>query len=147
MDRETLEKLASLGYVGAGAEPAADGVQASRADPKDMIARLQPPAAGQQRRPRPPLRRGAADPAGRAEAKDPRNAFAQLVLGSAHMGMGDYRRAIAQYKQYLELVPTSAYAHHWLSICYIRLGDQANALREADADAGHRPPVHATPGS
>lgn len=66
-------------------------------------------------------------------ARDPRNAFAQLVLGSAHMGQGEYREAIAQYKKYLELVPSSAYAHHWLSICYVRLGDRANALREADA--------------
>ena len=66
-------------------------------------------------------------------AKDPRNAFAQLVLGSAYMGMNDYRAAIAQYRRYLELVPTSAYAHQWMAICYLRLGDRQNAVREADA--------------
>jgi arylsulfatase A-like enzyme/Tfp pilus assembly protein PilF len=132
MDRETLEKLASLGYVGAGAEPAADAGGSGRADPKDMIAvfnRLrQANHAVRERRfdqALPILRE--------VLAKDPRNAFAQLVLGSAHMGMEQYREAIAQYTIYLQLVPTSAYAHHWLSICYIRLGDQANALREADA--------------
>jgi choline-sulfatase len=132
MDRETLEKLASLGYVGAGAEPAPDAAQAGRADPKDMIAvfnRLrQANSAVRDRRfaDALPILRDVL-------ARDPRNAFAQLVLGSAHMGMGQYRDAIAQYKTYLALVPTSAYAHHWLSICYVRLGDPANALREADA--------------
>ncbi len=132
MDRETLEKLASLGYVGAGAEPAADGSQAPRSDPKDMIAvfnRLRQANSAVRTR-----RFGEALPILREVlAKDPRNAFAQLVLGSAHMGMGEFREAIAQYRTYLALVPTSAYAHHWLSICYIRLGDQANALREAEA--------------
>jgi arylsulfatase A-like enzyme/tetratricopeptide (TPR) repeat protein len=132
LDRETLEKLASLGYVGAGAEPASDGAKASRTDPKDMIAvfnRLRQANSAVRER-----RFDAALPILRdVLAKDRRNAFAQLVLGSAHMGMGDNRQAIAQYKKYLELVPTSAYAHHWLSICYVRLGDQANALREAEA--------------
>jgi len=132
MDRETLEKLASLGYVGAGAEPAADPERTGRADPKDMIAvfnrlRQANHAVRERRfdRALPILRE--------VLSEDPRNAFAQLVLGSAHMGMGEYREAIAQYEIYLRLVPTSAYAHHWLSICYIRLGDQVNALREADA--------------
>jgi choline-sulfatase len=131
MDRETLEKLASLGYVGAGAEPAA-GTGTARSDPKDMIAvfnRLRQANSAVRER-----RFGDALPILREVlARDPRNAFAQLVLGSAHMGMGRYHEAIAQYRKYLELVPTSAYAHHWLSICFIRLGDQANALREADA--------------
>jgi choline-sulfatase len=132
MDRETLEKLAALGYVGAGAEPPPLAAQAGRSDPKDMIAvfnRLRQANSAVRDR-----RFAEALPILRdVLAQDPRNAFAQLVLGSAHMGMGDYRGAIAQYKTYLALVPTSAYAHHWLAICYVRLGDQANALREADA--------------
>jgi arylsulfatase A-like enzyme/Flp pilus assembly protein TadD len=132
MDRETLEKLASLGYVGAGAEPAAGDGGGKRSDPKDMIAvfnRLRQANSAVRDR-----RFGEALPILRdVLAKDPRNAFAQLVLGSAHMGKGEYRQAISQYERYLELVPTSAYAHHWLSICHLRLGDQANALREADA--------------
>ena len=132
MDRETLEKLASLGYVGAGAEPAAAHAGAPKADPKDMIRvfnRLRQANSAVRDR-----RFDDALPILRAVlSEDPRNAFAQLVLGSAYMGMGRYREAIPQYKKYLELVPTSAYAHHWLSICYVRLGDQANALREAEA--------------
>ena len=131
MDRETLEKLASLGYVGAGAEPA-QGSAAGKADPKDMIRifnRLrQANSAVRDRRfaEALPILRGVLD-------EDPRNAFAQLVLGSAYMGQGQYLEAIAQYRKYLDLVPTSAYAHHWLSICFIRRGDQENALREAEA--------------
>ncbi|RPJ69186.1 MAG: hypothetical protein EHM24_19300, partial [Acidobacteria bacterium] len=131
MDAETLEKLASLGYVGAGAEPAR-GADGSRADPKDFIG-----VFNQLRRANSAVRERRFDEAlpvlERVLREDPRNAFAHLVLGSARMGMGDHPRAIAQFRRYLELVPTSAYAHHWLSICYIRLGDQANALREAEA--------------
>jgi len=131
MDAETLEKLASLGYVGAGAEPAR-GVDGSRADPKDFIG-----VFNQLRRANSAVRERQFDEAlpvlERVLRDDPRNAFAHLVLGSARMGMGDYPRAIAQFRRYLDLVPSSAYAHHWLSICHIRLGDQANALREAEA--------------
>jgi choline-sulfatase len=131
MDRETLEKLAALGYVGAGAEPSSTRA-AAQADPKDMIG-----VFNQLRRANSAVRDrrfGEALPVLREVlAKDPKNAFAQLVLGSAHMGMGDYHAAITEYRRYLSLVPSSAYAHHWLSICAIRLGDQAAALREADA--------------
>jgi choline-sulfatase len=131
MDREALEKLAALGYVGAGVQPAARAGE-SLADPKEMIGvfnrlRLANSAVRDRRFAEAlPILRDVL-------ARDPRNAFAQLVLGSAHMGMGDYRAAMSQYRRYLELVPTSAYAHHWLSICAIRLGDRATALGEADA--------------
>jgi tetratricopeptide (TPR) repeat protein len=30
-------------------------------------------------------------------------------------------------------VPTSAYAHHWIAVCYLRLADREGALREAEA--------------
>ncbi len=131
MDRDALDRLAALGYVGAGAEPASiEG--AARPDPKDMIAtfnRLR--AANSAVRDR---RFADALPILREVlARDPRNAFAQLVLGSARMGMGDYRDAIAEYRRYLQLVPTSSYAHQWIAICCLRLGDRAGALREAEA--------------
>src|SRR5206468_1824221 len=48
-------------------------------------------------------------------------------------GMEQYRPAIDQYRRYLELVPTSAYAHQWMAICYVRLNEQDEALREAAA--------------
>jgi len=132
LDRETVDKLASLGYVGAGAEPAPRAPGQLLADPKDMIGLFNR------------LRRANSAVRDRRFAdalpvlkdvlrEDPKNAFATLVLGSAYMGMEQYTRAIQQYQRYLQLVPTSAYAHQWIAICHIRLGQQDEALREADA--------------
>jgi len=137
IDRETSEKLAALGYIGAGAgeatgSGAAKGEGADRADPKDMIAlfnRLRRAnSAVRDRRfaDALPILRDVLE-------QDPRNAFAQLVLGSAFMGMGQYRQAVEQYRKYAALVPTSSYAHQWMAICYTRLGDQDAALKESAA--------------
>jgi arylsulfatase A-like enzyme/Tfp pilus assembly protein PilF len=131
LDREAMEKLAALGYIGAGAEPRA-GDGGSLADPKDFIAlfdRLRQANSAVRDR-----RFGEAIPILKSVlAGDPRNAFATLVLGSAYMGMGDSREAITQFRRYLELVPTSSYAHQWIAICHVRLGERDLALREADA--------------
>ncbi len=132
LDREAMEKLAALGYVGAGAEAAPPAEGQAAADPKDVIAvfnRLRRANTAVRER-----RFGDALPILRAVlADDPRNAFARVVMGSANMGMDRYPEAIAWFQRYLELVPTSAYAHHWLSVCYLRMGDRDNALREAAA--------------
>jgi len=131
LDREAMEKLAALGYIGAGAEPRLTG-DTSLADPKDMIAlfdRLrQANSAVRDRRfdEAIPILKGVL-------ADDPRNAFATLVLGSAYMGMGRSREAIGQFRRYVELVPTSSYAHQWIAICHVRLGEREAALREAEA--------------
>ena len=132
LDRETLEKLAALGYVGAGAAPQAAAAGAVRADPKDMIGiynRLRHANAALTDR------RFADAQAilGEVLAKDSHNAFARFVLGGACMGMNDYRGAIVQYRKYLELVPASANAHALIATCYQRLEDRQNAVREADA--------------
>jgi arylsulfatase A-like enzyme/Tfp pilus assembly protein PilF len=131
LDREAMEKLAALGYIGAGAEPrAADAT--SLADPKDFIAlfdRLRQANSAVRDR-----RFDEAIPILKAVlAGDPKNAFATLVLGSAYMGKGASREAITQFRRYLELVPTSSYAHQWIAICHLRLGDREAALREAEA--------------
>jgi arylsulfatase A-like enzyme/Tfp pilus assembly protein PilF len=132
LDRDAQERLAALGYIGAGAEAPRTGAMADRRDPKDVIEifnRLRRANSAVRDR-----RFTEALPILRSVLEeDPKNAFAQLVLGSAYMGMGDYRRAIEQYRRYVELVPTSSYAHQWLAICYVRLGEQDNALREAEA--------------
>jgi choline-sulfatase len=134
VDRETLDKLATLGYVAAAVEPATTSASAgsSRPDPKDMIAifnRLRSANAA--------VRDGRLEEA-KAEARavlaqDPKNAFALIIVASAQMNQGAYREAIAGYRAYLDLVPTSAYAHHWMAICYVRLGERDQALREEDA--------------
>jgi len=132
LDREAREKLAALGYIGAGAEPAAPLPGESFADPKDMIAvfnRLRRANSAVRDR-----RFSEALPIVREVLREnPRNAFARLVLGSAYMGMDQYQEAIAQYRSYLELVPTSSYAHMWIAICYTRLGERGRAMDEATA--------------
>ena len=132
VDRDTAEKLAALGYIGAGASPTGPPDAAARRDPKDVIALF-----NRLRRANSAVRDRRFDDAlpilHDVLKEDPRNAFAQLVLGSAYMGMERYRQAIDQYRRYVALVPTSSYAHQWMAICYVRLGDQAGALREAEA--------------
>ncbi|PYR90165.1 MAG: hypothetical protein DMF84_21975 [Acidobacteria bacterium] len=139
IDRETAEKLAALGYVGAAGDvvPARGGYHegagdAAPRDPKDVIGlfnRLRRANSAVRDR-----RYDEALPILRSVLQDdPRNAFAQLVLGSAFMGMGQYRRAVEQYRNYIALVPTSSYAHQWMGICYVRLGEQDAALRETAA--------------
>ena len=132
LDRETVEKLAALGYVGVGAATDTSPQTAAARDPKDVIGLF-----NRLRRANSAVRdRQFADALPILQdvlAEDPRNAFAQLVLGSAYMGMERYGVAIDQYRKYLALVPTSSYAHQWMAICYVRLGDQENALREAAA--------------
>jgi arylsulfatase A-like enzyme/Flp pilus assembly protein TadD len=132
VDREVAEKLAALGYIGAGEEMSAAREHAVQRNPKDVIA-----VFNQLRRANSAVRDGRFREAlpllNRVLADDPRNAFAQLVLGSAYMGMEQYTKAIEQYRKYVALVPTSSYAHQWMAICYVRMGDKQNALREAAA--------------
>jgi arylsulfatase A-like enzyme/lipopolysaccharide biosynthesis regulator YciM len=131
LDREAMEKLAALGYIGAGAEPPA-AEATSLADPKDFIAlfdRLRQANSAVRER-----RFDEAIPILKKVIEgDPKNAFATLILGSAYMGKGASREAIAQFRRYLELVPTSSYAHQWMAICHVRLGERDAALREAEA--------------
>jgi arylsulfatase A-like enzyme/Tfp pilus assembly protein PilF len=132
LDREAMEKLAALGYIGAGAEPRAGEAPTTLADPKDFIAlfdRLRQANSAVRDR-----RFDDAIPMLKAVlAGDPKNAFATLILGSAYMGKGASREAIVQFRRYLELVPTSSYAHQWIAICHVRLGEREEALREAEA--------------
>jgi choline-sulfatase len=131
LDSDTAERLASLGYLGAehavGNEPPGE-----RKDPKDMIA-----VFNRLRRANSAIRERRFDEAvpvlREVLARDPRNAFATLVSGSAQMGMGHWSEAIRFFRRYLELVPTSAYAHHWIAVCALRLGDREAALHEAEA--------------
>jgi arylsulfatase A-like enzyme/tetratricopeptide (TPR) repeat protein len=140
VDRETLDKLASLGYVAAAVEPAktpgapgASGASdAARPDPKDVIAVFNRLRAANSA-----VRDGrfadATVVARSVLAEDPKNAFARIIVASAQLNQGAYKEAIAGYRAYLDLVPTSAYAHHWIAICYIRLGDRDRALAEEEA--------------
>jgi len=132
LDAETAEKLAALGYLGAGSAAPPRPNDPTRKEPKDMIG-----VFNRLRRANRAVRERRFDEAlpilQDVLARDPQNAFAIVVTGSAQMGMGRYREGIASFRRYLELVPTSAYAHHWIAVCYLRLGDREAALREAEA--------------
>jgi arylsulfatase A-like enzyme/tetratricopeptide (TPR) repeat protein len=139
IDRETAEKLAALGYIGAGAAALppeggrhGEGARAAPRDPKEVIGLF-----NRLRRANSAVRDRKYDEAlpilRSVLHDDPRNAFARLVLGSAFMGMGQYRQAVEQYRNYVALVPTSSYAHQWMAICYVRLGEQDAALKETAA--------------
>ena len=127
-DRETIDKLAALGYVGLDVQrPAESG---SRPDPKAMIGTFNRLRAAN----------AAADRGHPAEAeaeardilqRDPRNAFALSIVGKAARQQGRCRDAITAYKSYAALVPTGADAHQWIAVCEARLGHDDGAVAEA----------------
>lgn len=129
-DRETMQKLAALGYVGGGGTQGADN-PLSRPDPKAMIG-----VFNRLRNANTALDAGQVDEAARVAgetlALDPGNAFAMLILGKAERTRGRYVEAAVQFRGYLEQVPLSADAHHWLAICHLQLDDFDAALAEAE---------------
>jgi arylsulfatase A-like enzyme/Tfp pilus assembly protein PilF len=138
-DRDAIEKLAALGYIGiTGASPVPGG-SATRADPKTMIGvfnRLRG-ANNAVTHGRP----ADAEATARAVlAMDGQNAFAMLILAQAQMQQGRCPDAIASYRRYAALVPTSADAHYWIAICAARQGRPAIALDEVSAALAIDPP-------
>src|SRR5438105_1749145 len=107
VDRETLDKLASLGYVAAAVEPpkASGASDAPRPDPKNVIGVFNRLRAANSA-----VRDGRFDEATVVArsvlAQDPKNAFARIIVASAQLNQGAYKDAIAGYRAYLELVPT-----------------------------------------
>lgn len=128
-DRDTQRKLAALGYVGGGATSPGDPMD--RPDPKAMIG-----VFNQLRGANTALDEGRLDDAARVAAQvlatDPGNAFALLVLGRAERAQERYKEAARHFRAYLEQVPLSADAHHWLAICQLQLGDFDAALAEVE---------------
>ena len=130
MDRATVDRLASLGYIGAGG--GAPGTSSTKPDPKDLIVvynrltmanRLV--EEGRVNEAQPILRD--------VLAKDPRNAFAHQLLGNVHLQRGEIAMAIREYQALLASVPANAAAHHWIALCYLRLDQPAKALAETEA--------------
>ena len=131
LDREALEKLAALGYIGAGTHESV-GSRGAERDPKDVIGvfnRLR--NANSAVRARNP--QAALPIVEEVLSEDPDNPFARLVKGSAYMALGDNARAVTWFERYLERVPRSSYAHLWIAICHLRMGRQEAARREAEA--------------
>ena len=48
--------------------------------------------------------------------------------GYSHENMGDYRKAILDYKQVIELSPTYAYGYYRTGLCYEMIGDLKQAM-------------------
>jgi arylsulfatase A-like enzyme/Tfp pilus assembly protein PilF len=130
VDSEAVEKLRSLGYLGAGGDMASPAGRGTEKDPKDLIA-----AFNRLRRAEGAVRDRRFDealPELRAlAAEEPANAFVRLVLGSAYMGMRQHARALEEFKSYAAMVPASAHARQSIAVAYANLGDEEGALREA----------------
>ena len=131
LDKATMDRLASLGYIGAGGgQPGPTA--AARPDPKDLILvynRLNKASDAVLTRhfdeALPVLRE--------VLGKDPRNAYAHQLLGNVCLARNETARALEEYRALATLVPTNAYAHHWIAVCYLRLGRVDAALRESEA--------------
>jgi choline-sulfatase len=131
-DREVIEKLAALGYIGATSGPRVENGAVTRPDPKAMIGvfnRLRE-ANGAITHARPAEAEATARDVLEADRK---NAFATLILAQAQMQQGRCLDAIETYRTYLALVPTSADAHYWIATCAARLGRADTALDEVSA--------------
>jgi choline-sulfatase len=128
-DREAIEKLAALGYIGATSGSHVENGAATRPDPKTMIGvfnRLRD-ANGAVTHARPAEAEATAREVLNADRK---NAFATLILAQAQAQQGRCLEAIESYRTYLLLVPTSADAHYLIAICAARLGRADRALDE-----------------
>src|SRR5258705_6849464 len=111
-DREAIEKLAALGYIGATSASPVSRDGSTRPDPKTktgVFNRLRGANhAVTHGRP------AEAETTARAVLEgDRQNAFAVLILAQAQMQQWQCPDAIASYRRYAALVPTSADAHYW----------------------------------
>ena len=130
VDAATRNRLAALGYIGAGSGAQARPDLAAARDPKDFIAvynRLnQANRAARERRfadALPILRE--------VLAADPHNAFAHQTAGDVYFGLHQDAKAIEHYRAYLDLVPPTAYVHYLVAVCYLRMGQPRQAMQEA----------------
>jgi choline-sulfatase len=138
-DRDAIEKLAALGYIGATSSSTVPSGSATRPDPKAMIG-----VFNQLRGANDAVSHGRpADAEATARAvldADRQNAFAVLILAQAQMQQGRCPDAIASYRRYAVLVPTSADAHYWIALCAARQGRPDLAIDEASAALAIDPP-------
>jgi choline-sulfatase len=133
LDKSTIDRLASLGYIGAGGGTDSRGASTkARPDPKDLI--LVYNRLNQANRAVLARRFDEALPVLRdVLARDPSNAYAHQVLGNVYFERGEDTKALDEYRALATLVPTNAYAHHWIAVCSLRLGEPDKALAETDA--------------
>jgi len=131
-DRETLERLRSLGYLGFGT-PAASGARG--ADPKDMIStlsafnQLMGDATEDLRAGR---RTAAADKLTRALAINRRAYNVHVMLGDVYLESKKYEQALGEYEAAALLNPNSAAPLLGAASTFILLGRPDLAARKVD---------------
>ena len=131
-DRETLERLRSLGYVGFGT-PSVSGARGP--DPKDMIGqltaftRLMGDATEDLRAGR---RAAAAEKLSRALAINQRAYNAHVMLGDVYLESRQYERALGEYEAAALLNPSSAAALVGAASTLMAMGKPDLATRKID---------------
>jgi arylsulfatase A-like enzyme/Tfp pilus assembly protein PilF len=131
-DRETLERLRSLGYVGFGT-PSVSGARGP--DPKDMIGqltaftRLMGDATEDLRAGR---RAAAAEKLSRALAINQRAYNAHVMLGDVYLESRQYERALGEYEAAALLNPSSAAPLVGAASTLIAMGKSDLATRKID---------------
>ncbi len=135
VSQEVLERLASLGYIGAGAsagDDLTDDVDPERSDPMGMMPvfdlhneALTLATAGRHELAIPLLQR--------AESRDPGNPAVVQALASSLIAMGKKEQGYAALNRLLEISPGHVGAHHLLADFYLGRGELQQALALVEA--------------
>jgi arylsulfatase A-like enzyme/predicted Zn-dependent protease len=127
MSTEALQRLRSLGYIGA-APADVDATNEELPDPKDKLDLFRRLTQGQSL-----VQSGemelAAEVLEDLVAEDPRIVDGHFTLGNARFALGDYEGAAAAFRTTIELLPEYDLALSNLGMCQRRLGN-INAARD-----------------
>jgi arylsulfatase A-like enzyme/Tfp pilus assembly protein PilF len=138
VNKETRQELESLGYVSAGT-PRELILNMSGPDPKDRVPTLLAMQKFGQL-----MKQGAFAQAARAiesaVKNDPTNPLAHLYLATAYEKMRDWRRAIATYRDAVEIRVATDEILSRLGKAYVRVHDLENAVRAME-EAGRMNPT------
>jgi arylsulfatase A-like enzyme/Flp pilus assembly protein TadD len=121
LDPETLERLASLGYVAGGPPPAPSGI-----DPKDKVGLANDVHAAMEAAENGDAARAVSLLKG-VVAKEPRMQLAQMELGSALSRQGRYADALAPLRKAIELDPNALIAHYEMGSALLQTGQAETA--------------------
>ena len=138
VDPEAQEKLAALGYVATGSNPARADAKGQGADPKDkieignMIHRANFLAEDGNYEDAIPLLR-------KLIAQEPEMALLYTKLGICLVREGQFGEAVPVLRKLVELTPQSAEAHFQLGMALVRAEDFAGAVPELEMIVAARP--------
>ncbi|MCF7669078.1 MAG: tetratricopeptide repeat protein [Verrucomicrobia bacterium] len=75
----------------------------------------------------------------RARGLEPKNPIVLQELADAYMSAGEFKAAVAHYKQLKEMMPNEAVMQLKLADAYIRQGDKTNAISELESLVDRNP--------